>query len=131
MIPLFATDFIKFDDICERVGSGNIDFSNINAANPENEEIPSIRKGELDFFRSHRRKGSEVLIACHELLGHDSGRLLGEAAARDHNFDLRNPPISPLTGRPIESWCKPGETWYSVFGSDFVKIVKWGSDSSQ
>ena len=33
------------------------------------------------------------------------------------NFDKENPPISPLTGKPVTTWYKPGQTWGSVFGS--------------
>jgi len=33
-----------------------------------------------------------------------------------YNFDHKNPPISPLTGKPVTTWYKPGQTWGSVFG---------------
>jgi hypothetical protein len=33
-----------------------------------------------------------------------------------YNFDHENPPISPLTGKPVTTWYKPGQTWGSVFG---------------
>lgn len=46
-------------------------------------------------------------VANHELLGHGSGRLLTE--------DDRNV-INPLTGKPIESWYKSGETYASRIG---------------
>lgn len=32
------------------------------------------------------------------------------------NFDRDNPPTNPLTGKPIDSWCKPGQAWKGVFG---------------
>lgn len=32
------------------------------------------------------------------------------------NFDIHNPPINPITGKPISSWYKPGETWKGQFG---------------
>lgn len=44
----------------------------------------------------------------------------GEAALRDtpgqFNFDQDNPPISPITGNPVRTWYKPGETLNTVFG---------------
>lgn len=33
------------------------------------------------------------------------------------NFDKENPPVSPITQKPITTWYKPGQTWGSVFGS--------------
>lgn len=39
-----------------------------------------------------------------------------EAPAGDFNFDINNPPINPLTGKPIASWYKPGQTWTGQFG---------------
>lgn len=35
----------------------------------------------------------------------------------EYNFDIKNPPISPLSGQPIKTWYKPGQTWGSTFGS--------------
>ena len=58
-----------------------------------------------------------VTTAIHELLGHGSGKLLGETHPERFNFDHQNPPVSPLTGRAIESWYRPGQTRTNVFGS--------------
>lgn len=33
-----------------------------------------------------------------------------------YNFDHANPPINPITNKPVETWYKPSETWGSVFG---------------
>lgn len=54
--------------------------------------------------------------AIHELLGHVSGKLLAEPTPGVFNFDHDNPPISPITGKPIQTWYKPKETWNIVFG---------------
>ena len=32
------------------------------------------------------------------------------------NFDIHNPPISPISGKPIVTWYKPGQTWTGQFG---------------
>ncbi|KAK0668452.1 dipeptidyl-peptidase III [Cercophora samala] len=108
----------NFEDICRNVGSKNLEFGNVNAANPTDEDIPFIRKEDLELFRKHRERGFEVTTACHELLGHGSGRLFEESAAGTFNFDIQNRPINPLTGKPIDKWYRPGESWYGVFGGD-------------
>jgi len=48
--------------------------------------------------------------------GHGCGKLLQETAEGEYNFDQKNPPISPLTDKPVTTWYKPGQTWGSVFG---------------
>jgi dipeptidyl-peptidase-3 len=58
------------------------------------------------------------MVACHELLGHGSGRLFLETEDGIHNFNAKDPPQNLLTGSPIESWYHLGETWQSVFGRD-------------
>ena len=57
-----------------------------------------------------------MLTALHELFGHGSGRHLFEVAPGEFNFDIDSPPVSPLTGEPLKSWYKSGETFKSVFG---------------
>ncbi|KAJ5709381.1 dipeptidyl-peptidase 3 [Penicillium malachiteum] len=52
----------------------------------------------------------------HEILGHGTGKLLTETAG-SFNFDHENKPISPVTGQPVQTWYKPGESWNSVFGN--------------
>lgn len=51
------------------------------------------------------------------MTGHGCGKLLQETSPGSFNFDQTNPPISPLTGKPVTTWYKPGQTWGSVFGS--------------
>jgi len=51
------------------------------------------------------------------LLGHGCGKLLQETSDGVFNFDHKNPPISPITEKPITTYYKPGQTWGSVFGS--------------
>ena len=52
----------------------------------------------------------------HELLGHGCGKLLQETEPGKYNFDVQNPPTSPVTGKKVTTYYKPGETWGSVFG---------------
>ena len=33
-----------------------------------------------------------------------------------YNFDITNKPIDPLTGKAINCWYMPGQTWTSQFG---------------
>ncbi|KIW65772.1 hypothetical protein PV04_07999 [Phialophora macrospora] len=39
-----------------------------------------------------------------------------------YNFDIHHPPINPLTGLPISSWYKPGQSWTGQF-EDLATIV--------
>jgi len=55
-------------------------------------------------------------VGLHELLGHGCGKILQETSPGVYNFDHKNPPVSPITQKPITSYYKPGETWGSVFG---------------
>lgn len=38
-----------------------------------------------------------------------------EEPAGKCNFDPEKPPINPLTGKPIVTWYKPGQTWTGQF----------------
>ena len=68
------------------------------------------------MYAKYRDQAFEVQVGLHELLGHGCGKLLQETSPGEFNFDIKNPPINPLTGKPVDSWYKPGQTWGSVFG---------------
>lgn len=107
----------NYDDIRQNFGFKNVSLGNILSAKAPNEQIPFIKEADLATYQKYRDPAFEVQVGLHELLGHGCGKLLQETSAGEYNFDFNNKPISPLTGKPIESWYKPGQTWGSVFGS--------------
>jgi len=78
--------------------------------------FPFILESEVENFRARRPLEFDISTAIHELLGHGSGLLLAETEPGVFNFDHKNPPVSPLDGKPIWSWYKVGQTFSSVFG---------------
>lgn len=107
----------NYDDIRQREGFKNVSLGNVMNAKAPNEKIPFIAEKDLDVLRRYRDDALEIQVGLHELTGHGCGKLLQETEPNVYNFDKANPPISPLTGKPITTWYKSGETWGSVFGS--------------
>lgn len=56
-----------------------------------------------------------IQVGLHELLGHGSGKLLGEDSDNKLNFDVNL--INPLTNKPVETYYKKGQNYESVFGA--------------
>lgn len=75
-----------------------------------------VHPSEADAYMSCAHTVRFVQTAIHELIGHGTGKLLSETAPGQFNFDHDNPPISPITGNPVRTWYKPGETLNTVFG---------------
>lgn len=75
----------------------------------------NVCEDEPGTFSEHRRAAYYLWVVFHELFGHGTGKLLKENADNTYNFGVEELPVSPLTGEPIDSWYKPGETWTSVF----------------
>lgn len=92
-------------------------MGNVLSAKAPNEKISFIRDEDLEVFSKYRDAAFEVQVGAHELLGHGTGKLLQETKPGVYNFDIKNPPVNPLTGKPITTWYKPGQTWGSVFGN--------------
>lgn len=67
-------------------------------------------------FLKHRDHAFYLWVVFHELLGHGTSKLLTENPSGVFNFDKSRPPINPLTGKPISSWYRPGQTWTGIFG---------------
>ena len=92
-------------------------LGNVLSAKAPNEKIPFISEEDLPIYQKYRDAAFEVQVGIHELLGHGTGKLLQETEPGVFNFDPKNPPISPITDKPVITYYKPGQTWGSVFGS--------------
>lgn len=107
----------NYDDIRQTEGFKNVSLGNVMSAKAPDEKIPFIAEKDLEVYKRYREGAFEVQVGLHELTGHGCGKLLQETSPGTFNFDKENPPVSPLTGKPITTWYKPGQTWGSVFGS--------------
>lgn len=75
-----------------------------------------VEEYERERYQKYRFHVYYLWVVLHEILGHGTGKLLMENPAGQFNFDRNNPPSNPLTGKPVDSWYLPGQTWTSVFG---------------
>ncbi|KAK9761668.1 hypothetical protein K7432_013265 [Basidiobolus ranarum] len=105
----------NYDDIRQTYGFKNVSLGNILNAKAPSEKYPFLNENDRALFEKLKGPSFEVQVGLHELLGHGSGKLLAEQEPGKFNFDEKNPPISPVTKKPITSWYKPGQTWGSVF----------------
>ncbi|KAI9204354.1 peptidase family M49-domain-containing protein [Polychytrium aggregatum] len=113
--PPAGINIPNYDDIRMNEGFKNVSFGNIVSGRPTNDKLTFIRDEDKEIYAQFYSETFEVQVGLHELLGHGSGKLLSEETPGQYNFDIENKPISPLTGEPIKTWYKPGETWGSVF----------------
>ncbi|GAA5906487.1 hypothetical protein JCM5296_003782 [Sporobolomyces johnsonii] len=105
----------NYHDVRENDGFKNVSLSNILSAKAANEVFTFIAPEDLEAYEKWEGKAFEVQVANHELLGHGTGRLFQANADGTLPFDPEKI-INPLTGKPITSWYKPGETYGSRIG---------------
>lgn len=77
--------------------------------------IHMVDESERATFQSHRFHAFYIWVVLHEILGHGTGKLLTEEPKGNFNFDINNPPLNPLTGKLVNTWYLPGQTWTGVF----------------
>lgn len=85
-------------------------------AESQAEQYPFIHHSEAEKFKAHKFSTYYWWVVLHELLGHGTGRMMIEEPRGQYNFDIQDPPVNPLTGKPITIWYKPGQTWTGQFG---------------
>ncbi|KAK9435535.1 dipeptidyl peptidase III [Metarhizium brunneum] len=95
-----------YNDIRQENGFKNVIISNRMIAESQAKQYPFIEDSEAEQFRKHKFQASYCWVVLHELLGHGTGRMMVESMDEKFNFDIENPPINPLTGRPISSWAE-------------------------
>ncbi|KAJ3082453.1 hypothetical protein HK102_001668 [Quaeritorhiza haematococci] len=113
--PPAGINIPNYDDIRQTLGFKNVSLGNVLNAKAPGEKVTFIAPQDLALYEKYRGEAFEVQVGLHELLGHGSGKLLMETSPGEFNFDPKNPPLSPITNKPVETYYKPGETWGSVF----------------
>jgi dipeptidyl-peptidase III len=84
-------------------------------AESQAQQYPFIDPSEAEQFKRCKFPAYYWWVVLHELLGHGTGRTMVETEEGKYNFDINSPPINPITGEPISSWYKPGQTWTGQF----------------
>ena len=95
-------------------------FKNIMITNSLTETVTPgtafVSAAEEPHFLKVKPHAYYLWVAFHELLGHGTSKLLAEESPGTFNFDIKKPPVNPLTGRAIETWYGVGQTWTGLFG---------------
>ncbi|KAM7195973.1 Peptidase family M49 domain containing protein [Rhypophila sp. PSN 637] len=112
-----AANLPNYEYIRENYGFKNVVLANRLSAN-NNPELPChwVDPSELEFFKSTTHIVRFITTAIHELVGHGTGKLLSETSPAVFNFDEKNPPTNPITGKAVTSYYRPGQIWGSVVG---------------
>ncbi|PWY82924.1 dipeptidyl peptidase III [Aspergillus heteromorphus CBS 117.55] len=106
----------NYNDIRQETGYKNIIFSNRMIAESNRARgIHMVDEQEQSTFKNHRFHAYYIWVVLHEILGHGTGKFLTESSDGSLNFDQNQPPVDPLTGNPVNSWYRPGQTWTGVF----------------
>ncbi|KAI9890353.1 MAG: hypothetical protein M1814_004263 [Vezdaea aestivalis] len=107
----------NYNDIRQDCGFKNIIIANRMSAESSKDSInPFVDIVDAAIFQKHKYPVYYWWVVLHELLGHGTGKMMVEEKPEEYNFDFQNRPINPLTGDPITSWYKPGQTWTGQFG---------------
>lgn len=105
----------NYDDIRLSVGFKNVSLGNVLSAKGTDEKVTFLGDDDAALYEKYHSPAFEMQVGIHELLGHGTGKLLSENADGTKNFE--SAPVSPITGKPITTFYKAGETWGSKFGA--------------
>ncbi|KAJ5690133.1 hypothetical protein N7462_004525 [Penicillium macrosclerotiorum] len=107
----------NYNDIRQETGYKNIIFySRMKAESQRDRGLHLIDASEQEIFKKHRFHAYYIWVVLHEILGHGTGRFLSETSTGKYNFNPESPPVNPVTGEPIQTCYRLGQTWTSVFG---------------
>ncbi|KAF2972683.1 hypothetical protein GQX73_g857 [Xylaria multiplex] len=105
----------NYNDIRQEDGFKSVIIANRMVIEGKAIQYPFIELSLADTFQKHKFPAYYMWVVLHELFGHGTGKMMVEAEEGKRNFDIENPPINPITGNPIASWYKPGQTWTGQF----------------
>jgi hypothetical protein len=115
-LPVIVTDAFQYNDIRQQSGFKNVIIANrMTAESQSSQKCPFVDEADGEAFQKHQYHAFYMWVVVHELLGHGTGKMMMEEPKDVYNFDIDHPPINPLTGQPISSWYKPGQSWTGQF----------------
>lgn len=86
------------------------------------DEIPFVKRDDLDGFKELRHNCFWVIVIVHELIGHGCGKIMRETSPSVFNFDTELPPVNPLSGESIQHWYAYGQDPKSQFGGAYSAL---------
>lgn len=104
----------NYDDVRDNVGFKNVMLGNTVSAINFNDKMNHLTDADWALYKEHFLTAMSINVGVHELLGHGTGKLLAQNEDGSFNFN-KGELVNPLTGKPIETFYKPGETWGLLF----------------
>jgi len=103
----------NYPEVQETDGFKNVSLSN---AYPKlnSENLIFCQEKDVELLVNLGSQSYVMHVACHELLGHGTGKLFRKNEKGEFNFD-HSSVINPLTNQLIESWYEESETFESKF----------------
>ena len=104
----------NYDDVRSNTGFKNVDLGNVCSARSSGAYKQFLTNEDSILFEKIYSKADQVLTGLHELIGHGSGKLFKELDDGSLNYkDVSN----PVTGMPVTTHYRKGQSYGSVFGS--------------
>jgi dipeptidyl-peptidase-3 len=103
----------NYSEVQETDGFKNVSLSN---AFPRfsAENLFFCNEKDIELLTQIGQNSFVIQVACHELLGHGSGKLLRRTNQGGFNFDIEKV-INPLTNEKIKKWYEENETFEGKF----------------
>jgi len=113
----------NYDDIREQEGFKNVELNNCKSGFGNLKRLAYCSQETSDLIIERGDACYDAHLACHELLGHGSGKLTFRESEETPYF------TDPATGETYQSCYEKGETWTEKFGSISTAFEECRADS--
>lgn len=104
----------NYDDVRQDHGFKNVYLNNIVNVINFDVKLSHITEADWADYRQAFVHAMSINVGVHELLGHGTGKLFIQKEDGSKNFSPDA--VDPISGKPVASWYKSGETFSTVFG---------------